>query len=108
MLMKYNMDIDTKAVLENLNRLTDQIYKLLPSREEGVDWETPLETIIEELAGMSELFRREHKVFFRLLCKLEGLFELIDADDFNLYRRVIFESLSLLERLKTTCRDSMT
>ena len=56
MLLKYGLEIDKEAITVNLNRLTNQIYKLLPIREEGGDWEKPLETIMEELAGMDRLF----------------------------------------------------
>ena len=56
MLLKYGLEIDKEAIKVNLNRLTNQIYKLLPIREEGGDWEKPLETIMEELAGMDRLF----------------------------------------------------
>lgn len=96
MTLKYNIDIDAAAIEVNLRRLTNQIYKLLPSREEGADWEKPLETIVEEIAGMDRLFLDQHDVLFSLLCKLEGLFTLVQEDDFQLYRRSIFECLSLL------------
>ena len=56
MFLKYGMDIEIEAIKINLNRLTNQIYKLLPIREEGGDWVRPLETIIEELTGMDRLF----------------------------------------------------
>ena len=38
MLIKYNTLIDNEAIIINLKRLTNQIYKLLPLREEGGDW----------------------------------------------------------------------
>ena len=41
-------DINISAILENFKKLTNQIYKLLPNREENIDWETPLSTVIEE------------------------------------------------------------
>ena len=50
-----NIEIDNKAICSNLKRLTNQIYKLLPNREENVDWQSPLKTIIEEFCGMSHL-----------------------------------------------------
>jgi hypothetical protein len=56
MLLKYDFNIEKDAIAASLNRITNQIYKLLPIREEGKDWEKPLETIMEELAGMDRLF----------------------------------------------------
>ena len=84
----------------NLKRNINLIYKLLPMREEGSDWTKPLETIIEELCGMEKLLNDHTVIFFTLLCKLEGLFSLIDAEDFSLYRRTIFECLGLLNNIK--------
>ena len=42
MIIKYYADNDAAAIQNNLMRITNQIYKLLPNREEGSDWEKPL------------------------------------------------------------------
>ena len=105
MVLKYDLDIKESAIKSNLKRITNQIYKLLPNREEGVDWETPLTTIIEELAGMARLLLDQHEILFSLLSKLEGLFILINEDDFFLYRRTIFECLGLINSLMKQCQD---
>lgn len=99
MILKYDIEIKDSSIRFNLKRLTNQIYKLLPSREEGLDWEKPLSTIIEELSGMDRLFIGQHDILFPLLCKLEGLFILTKEEDFLLYRRTIFECLSLMNNL---------
>lgn len=100
MIIKYNINIDKKSIDINLKRIINQIYKLLPSREEGEDWVRPLETIIEELTGMSRLFDCCQSVFLTLLSKLEGLFVCTDEQDFQIYRRTIFECLGLLGGIK--------
>lgn len=100
MILKYGTEIDKSAIDKNLNRITNQIYKLLPSREEKTDWQKPLTTIIEELAGMDRLLFDQHEVLFPLLCKLEGLFLLSEDKDFFLYRRTIFECLGLINNIK--------
>ena len=106
MLLKYDMNIANDAVVNSLKRLVNQTYKLLPSREEGADWAAPLDTIIEELAGMAQLFlNQHHKIFFPLICKLEGLYDLTEEADFLLFRRIIFECLSLLSQLIKVCQD---
>lgn len=104
MVLKYNIDMENKTIDNSIKKLTNQIYKLLPSREENLDWETPLETIMVELAGMDRLFIGQQNIFFSLLCKLEGLFTLTNEDDFLLFRRTIFECLSLVSVLKE-CLD---
>lgn len=100
MVIKYGADIDSEAIVVNLKRITNQIYKLLPNREEGIDWEIPLTTIMEELSGMDRLLIDQHEILFSLLSKLEGLFILINEEDFFQYRRTIFECLSLMSSLK--------
>ena len=104
MVLKYNIDIEEVAINNDIKKLTNQIYKLLPSREENLDWERPLETIMIELAGMNRLFIGQQNILFPLLCKLEGLFTLTKEDDFLLFRRTIFECLSLISDLKK-CLD---
>lgn len=105
MKIKYEQEIANEAISANLKRLTNQIYKLLPLREEGGDWTRPLETIIEEIAGMSRLLIGQQVILFKLLSKLEGLLTLQSAEDFMLYRSIIFECLSLLGELNKICQD---
>ena len=95
--MKVN-DFNLTAIQKNLMRLINQIYKLLPQREEEKDWKTPLSTIIEELLGMIDLLNQEK--LFSLWCKLQGLNHLEQEEDFPLYRRIIFECLTLLNEIK--------
>jgi hypothetical protein len=102
--IKYNINIDNEAIILNLKRITNQIYKLLPNREEGIDWKNPLNTIMEELAGMDRLLIDQHEILFSLLCKLEGLFTLTEEDDFFSYRRTIFECLSLVSSIIKQCQ----
>lgn len=103
MILKYEIDIDKDIVAARLKKITNEIYKLLPNREEGIDWIKPLKTIMEELAGMNRLFCGEQDIFLPLICKLEGLFTLTKEEDFLLFRGTIFECLSLMEQLKEKC-----
>lgn len=97
--LKYNANIDNTAIVTNLKRITNQIYKLLPNREEGVDWEKPLSTLLEEIAGMDSLLVDHHETIFPLMCKLEGLFSLTENDEFQLFRRTVFECLNLMNKV---------
>ena len=98
--IKYNITLSTAIIQNDIKRVINQIYKLLPMREENKDWQKPLQTIIQELAGMKRLFLgQQEQSFFILLCKLEGMFELVQSIDFDLYRRTIFECLSLLNEI---------
>ena len=101
MILKYNFEIPNKIIFNRLQNLINQTYKLLPSREEGADWEKPLQTVLEELAGMQRLMNCGYsKIFFPLLNKLEGLYSLVEDDDFLCYRRTIFECLGLMNDLQ--------
>lgn len=99
MVIKYDIDIQREAVLKNIDRITNQIFKLLPSREEGGDWESPLQNLIIELGGMGELLKDQVDLF-QLLCKLEALTKLTNENDFFVFRKVIFECLGLLNAIK--------
>lgn len=100
MIIKYGVEIDNQAVIREIERLIDQIFKLLPYREEGEDWTLPLQTIMEELAGMQRLLVEHPGITFPLMCKLEGLFTLTHDADFLDFRRTIFECLSRLNEVK--------
>lgn len=109
MLLKYDIYINDQVIQKRLQVLVNQIYKLLPNREEGHDWEKPLETILEELAGMQRLIKQSDssELFFPLLNKLEGLYSLNQEKDFLCYRRTIFECLSLMNELqKKLCHQN--
>ena len=100
MVIKYNKEINNDAIKSNIDRLTNQIFKLLPEREEGTDWQTPLENIIVEIIGMNQLLLEYHEELFSLLCKLEGLLTLTGENDFMLFRKNIFECLGIMNGIK--------
>ena len=104
MIIKYSINLSDEVVRNDIKRIINQIYKLLPMREQGQDWQKPLQTLIEELAGMQRLFQGQQEQFLILLCKLEGLNILVQEEQFILYRRTIFECLSLLSQvIKQIC-----
>ena len=102
MVIKYDIEIDSSAIEKNLERITNLIFKLLPNREEGNDWETPLQNLIIEIAGMARLL--DQIELFSLLCKMEGLQTLQSEEDFLKFRRTIFDCLNILQDIKK-CLD---
>lgn len=108
MILKYNIQIDSNIVAQRFQSLINQIYKLLPVREEKSDWEKPLQTIMEQLVGMQRMLNcGDSEIYFALLNKLEGLYSLTKDEDFFNYRRTIFECLSLMNILKNEiCHQS--
>jgi len=101
MVLKYNIEIDNNAVCDNLDRIINQVFKLLPFREEGGDWETPLHNLILEVGGMSKMLKCDQTILFSLLCKMEALTTLTNTEDYLAFRKLIFECLGLLKQLKS-------
>ena len=63
-------------------------------RENEEDWEKQLDTVILEITGINEIFMID-AVLLQLLSKLEGLREVNTT--FELYRKTVFETISLLQ-----------
>lgn len=103
--MKYNIKIDNYVLEEDLKRITNQIYKLLPNREEGVDWIKPLQTLMTEVSGLNSLLVGKQHLLLPLLCKMEGLFNLTAEEDFFLFRRTIFDCLNILNSMVELCHS---
>ena len=99
-ILSNGIEIEEIAVHDNLKRIINQVYKLLPMREEGSNWEKPLDTLLEELKGMDRLLIDQHRTFFSLLCKMEALTLLTKEEDYLSFRKLIFECLGLLKQLK--------
>jgi hypothetical protein len=57
MTTKYGINITSDEAFEkNITRLTNQIWKLIPMKENNEDWEKQLNTVILEIAGLNEIF----------------------------------------------------
>lgn len=99
MILKYDIEIETTDIVAYLARLTNQIYKLLPSREEGLNWQKSLNMLLIEIKGFNSLLSN-HSIVLALISKLEGLSLLTDEDDFMVFRSIVFDCLGLLETIK--------
>ena len=94
---KYNITFDQEEVNKEIIRLTNQMWKLIPMRENDESWERQLETVIIDIAGKNEIFIHNSQ-FLQLLSKLEGL-RVIDVE-FPIYRKTIFECINLINDAK--------
>ena len=97
MTTKYGFDFSADVINKNIIRLTNQLWKLIPMRENNEDWEKQLNTVIIEVVGLKEIFILS-PFFLQLLIKLEGL-KAVDME-FTLYRKTVFEAINLLQELK--------
>ena len=92
---KYEFDIALEPFKANITRLTNQLWKLIPMRENDENWEKQLETVIVEITGLQEIFCHDVN-FIQLLSKLEGLKQ---SDlSFSSYRKTVFENIDFLQR----------
>ena len=77
--------------------LINMIYKLLPIREEGKDWENYLESCLAEIQGFHNIFEEIDSLqLVRILSKLESLRYLTEKEDFYQYRKTILECTNLV------------
>lgn len=97
LITKYGMEVDKVDFELYLIKLKNKVYKLLPLREEELEWEKYLNTILIEISGLNELFLDNQVNLISLLAKLEGLYKL---EDFMVYRKTIFECLNIIEKMR--------
>lgn len=86
------------VVTTNINRLTNQLWKLIPMRENQENWLAHLDYLIVELAGLNELSSNADANFLILLSKLKGL--KVEDTAFQVYRKTVFECISLLREMR--------
>jgi hypothetical protein len=92
---RYGRQLADEDVQKYFNKIKNDIFKLLPLREEQAEWKKHLTTVLVELNGFKSL--TEEFKFISVLAKLESLFEL---EDFMLYRKTVFEILGLIDGLR--------
>ena len=95
LLTKYGI-AEVEGLQSNTMRLTNQLWKLIPMRENEEDWQGQLDGVILELTGFNEILII-NATLLQLLSKLEGLRS--TEVPFALYRKTVFESISLLQEV---------
>ena len=94
---KYNLTFSQQEIRQEIIRLTNQLWKLIPMWENGEDWRKQLNTVIIDVTGKDELFLHNEN-FLQLLSKLEGL-RVIEEIEFLMYRKTIFECINLINAI---------
>lgn len=90
--------IPASVVTSDINRLTNQMWKLIPMRENQENWSAQLDSLIVELAGLLHLSSNTDEKSLVLLSKLKGLG--IEDTNFQVYRKTVFECISLLREMR--------
>ena len=96
MINKYNIEFSHEEIKNEILRLTNQMWKLIPMWENNEDWNKQLETVIVDIAGKDEIFLHNSH-FLQLLSKLEGL--RVMEVEFNIYRKTIFECINIINEI---------
>ena len=94
-MITHNYNFSDDLIKKDLRRLINQIWKLLPMRENNEDWRRQLQSVLNELYGLHNMFGGQLD-FLILLSKLEGLTQI---DNFMSYRVIVFGAISLLTEL---------
>lgn len=96
MIDKYNIDFSKEEIKDEVIRLTNQLWKLIPMWENNEDWHKQLESVIIDIAGKDEIFLHNSH-FLQLLSKLEGL--RVEDTEFIIYRKTVFECINLINEV---------
>lgn len=97
MISKYGYNFTNTVVDADRKRLTNQLWKLIPMRENNEDWRNQLVVVIEEITGLGQIFYTKID-FLVLLSKLEGLTSPV-CEDFMVYRKTVFRCIELLTKV---------
>lgn len=94
MIDKYGINFPATVREQDLQRLINQLWKLIPMRENDEDWSGHLTVLIEEISGLVEIYKDKVEGLV-LLSKLEGLTSDV-CEDFMIYRKTVFRCIDLL------------
>lgn len=90
----YSSFIEKDTLIDDLMRLTNQIWKLIPMRENNELWVEHLNTVIAEISGLYKVLDLDSLI---LLSKLEGL--KYNNIDFMTYRSSVFKCINILNKV---------
>lgn len=93
------LDYQVDNAKDAMRRIVGQIFRLLPTREEGKDWIKPLDTLVIELTGLVLLLPQDTDLYM-LINKLQGLKKTGESMEFMLFRRSVFEACNIANRIQ--------
>lgn len=94
---KYNINFPLETREQDLKRLINQLWKLIPMRENEENWVSHLNIVLEEISGLVEIYKSNPNGLV-LLSKLEGLTSEV-CNDFMIYRKTVFRCIDLLAQV---------
>ena len=90
---KYDFSFPKSIVKSDINRLTNQLWKLIPMKENNENWKKQINQVLIEIVGLQNLFENKIDLLI-IISKLEGLRE-YDLD-FKDFRSLVFSVITLL------------
>lgn len=91
---KYNINFPLETREQDIKRLINQLWKLIPMRENEEDWKSHLLVVLEEVSGLVKIYK-DNPNGLPLLSKMEGLASPV-CDDFMIYRKTVFRCIELV------------
>lgn len=87
---------ESSDVVSNMKRLINQIWKLIPMKENNEDWKKQINLVIVEIVGLQEVFSNRLNLL-KILSELEGL-KKYDTIEFMQFRSIVFSIISLMAK----------
>lgn len=85
---------ESRDISNDIKRLINQIWKLIPMKENQENWERQIDLVIVELLGLQEIF--QNRIYLlRILSELEGLKKHTELE-FIEFRSIVFSIISLV------------
>lgn len=95
--MTVNSIVSPIAWEDYKKRKIGEVWRVLPMREKEEDWQKQVFSVTLELRGLDRLDILEDQIrMLEILSKLSGL---IDEEEFMMFRKTIFDVITLLEEL---------
>lgn len=89
----HNISFEENSVVNDIKRLINQVWKLIPMKENNEDWKKQINQVLIEIVGLQNLFENKIDLLI-IISKLEGLKEY--ALDFKDFRALVFSIITLL------------
>ena len=89
----HNISFEENSVVSDIKRLINQVWKLIPMKENNEDWKKQINQVLIEIIGLQNLFENKIDLLI-IISKLEGLKEC--NLDFKDFRALVFSIITLL------------
>ena len=93
-----SVSFEESNVISDIKRLINQVWKLIPMKENNENWKKQINQVLVEIIGLQELFENRIDLLV-ILTKLEGVKECGDEVAFIEFRSLVFSIIALLSKV---------